>query len=89
MGVGVRIPPRVPYASKRGQAVKNNETPFEVFVTVLLGVLIVFGLVLALVPLYGCVRPPQSHAEWAKYCMSKSNSEFINCLNEWDEWEKK
>ena len=54
--------------------------------TLVLGVLIVFGLVLALVP-FGCAAPaPKTHEEWAQYCLGKSDKDFAACLKDWDKW---
>lgn len=65
-----------------------EKTIAEVAVTVFVGVLVVFGLVIALVPLMGCATPRRTHEEWAAYCMSKESAEFVECLRKWNEWEK-
>lgn len=34
----------------------------------------------------GCAKPPSTHDEWAKHCLSKSNDEFMACIDEWKNW---
>jgi len=63
----------------------DNKTTGEVVLTIILGVLIVFGLVIAIVPL-GCASTPKTHEEWAAKCLKKDGAEFSECLKQWNEW---
>ena len=72
----------------------NGKTTSEIIAGLVLGVLVVFGLVLAFSPFFisGCafapVYPPTTHEEWGAYCMSKEGPEFGACLKEWNEWKE-
>ena len=73
----------LPWGTK-GDVMENETSRLEIMVAFVAGILLIACFVLML----GCAtKQPSSHEDWAAYCMSKKDSEFKKCLDDWNHWE--
>lgn len=72
----------------KNREVKDGFTPNQAnFVSWLVAISIIV-LIFSLAIITGCATIPQTHEEWATYCMGKDDTEFADCLEAWDAWSK-